>query len=370
MPRTTVTVVLAVLTLVVVMVMLVLGTDFFGMAQAGAAGAATTTAATAAVASTPTYTALGDSYASGPDIPTQAPSPKDCARSSHNYPADLAAELDLHLTDATCSGATTTGVLGPESSLTGPTAPQIDSVKATDALVTLTIGGDDLGFSSIIAHCLAATPYGPVLGGILGHYIDCRDHYDATGFTTLASDIAGIKPKVAEVLAAIHRAAPHAVVALFGYPDILPPTGDGCWPTMPFTRTDAPYLDGIEQRLNAMLASAAAENASHLRRHLHRQPGRQRLHPSRRTLGHVLPAHRHIDRHAPQCPRRGGDGLGGRAGAPIPAGSRGRPHRPPQRHGGIRRADQAPGQVGDGGGHTLVSDACAYAGRCLSVPAK
>ena len=56
----------------------------------------TLVAGTGSAGATPiTYVALGDSYTSGPDIPTQSTSPAGCLRSNHNYPSDTATALGL-----------------------------------------------------------------------------------------------------------------------------------------------------------------------------------------------------------------------------------------------------------------------------------
>lgn len=43
---------------------------------------------------------------------------------------------------------------------------------------------------------------------------------------------------------------------------ILPDTGTGCWPQMPVTPGDVPYLRAKEKQLNAMLATEAAGNGA------------------------------------------------------------------------------------------------------------
>jgi hypothetical protein len=67
---------------------------------------------------------------------------------------------------------------------------------------------------------------------------------------------------VAAVLQAIESRAPDARVLVVGYPDILPVTGHGCWPLVPFAFGDVPYLRGIEVDLNQMLARTAAANGA------------------------------------------------------------------------------------------------------------
>jgi hypothetical protein len=67
---------------------------------------------------------------------------------------------------------------------------------------------------------------------------------------------------VASVLGDIRSSAPNAQILLVGYPAILPATGNGCWPQMPFTYTDAPYLRAKEVELNSTLADVAAANGA------------------------------------------------------------------------------------------------------------
>ena len=104
------------------------------------------------------YVALGSSFASGPLLgPPKPGSPARCARSALNYPTLLAQRLGLMLVDVSCGGATTLHILGPWNELPA----QIDSVTADTRLVTLSIGGNDLGYVAglIAASCWAGAPY-------------------------------------------------------------------------------------------------------------------------------------------------------------------------------------------------------------------
>jgi lysophospholipase L1-like esterase len=200
------------------------------------------------------YVALGDSFAAGAGVPTQGGGPAMCARSSADYPHALAAALGLALSDVTCSGATTADVLGSQRSADDSVPAQAAALGSQDALVTLTVGGDDLGFSGIVARCVAATPWGPIVSAADR---TCHQTYDQDGQTSLAAALPAIRSKVGAVLSAIRTRAPQAAVVLVGYPDLLPPDSAGCWPKMPFTRADVPWLNGIEEQLNATLAAAA-----------------------------------------------------------------------------------------------------------------
>ncbi len=194
------------------------------------------------------YVGLGDSYTAGPVIPVQQTDPTGCLRSDHDYPHLVAASLEgAVLRDVSCSGATTQDMTSAQSVSGGSNPPQLDALGPDTDAVSLTIGGNDIGFVSIAENCSS-----PVNSGT-----PCQDKYVVNGHDTIAEQIAATKPKVAAVLVEIRRRAPHAKVFLLGYLDILPDNGVGCYPQMPITDGDVPYLRDKEKQLNAMLQSAA-----------------------------------------------------------------------------------------------------------------
>ncbi|HMC94522.1 MAG TPA: GDSL-type esterase/lipase family protein, partial [Polyangia bacterium] len=108
----------------------------------GALLAATLLAAGAAQAQGPRYVAMGSSYAAGPGITRPADDPPDrCGRSADNYAHQLARRRGLDLADVSCGGAVTASILAPWN---GHPA-QIDAVTPATSLVTVTIGGNDVG---------------------------------------------------------------------------------------------------------------------------------------------------------------------------------------------------------------------------------
>ena len=231
------------------------------MVLALAVGAAVAPAASAGpgaaapVRASRTYVALGDSFTSGPAIPTQLspttspPAPRACQRSSENYPSIAAKALRLHLTDVSCGGATTADLTGSQEV---GIPPQLDALRRTTSLVTVGIGGNDLGFSTIAANCAAYTPRGPTRVGR-----SCRAYYTSGGTDRLAVAAQRVGTKLAAVLRDIRARAPVAHVLVIGYPDIVPPAGPGCWPAVPFSAGDLAYLQGVESDLNRVLKSEA-----------------------------------------------------------------------------------------------------------------
>lgn len=198
------------------------------------------------------YVALGDSYVAGPLIPAQTGTP-GCARSDHNYPSLVAKALGTEVfRDASCSGATTREMTARQRTSAGVNAAQLDSLTTSTDLVTVGIGGNDIGFGEIITTCakLSST-------NLLG--AACRDHYRRAGRDQLVERIKNTGPKVAAVLKGITDRAPKARVLVVGYPGILPDSGPGCYPVVPFSAGDVAWLRGVSKALNGMLAQQAAK---------------------------------------------------------------------------------------------------------------
>ncbi len=155
-----------------------------------------------AAANAATYTALGDSYAAGPLIPNQSLNPLGCLRSDHNYAHLTAAAKGLTLTDVSCSGATTNDMTEAQNVEPGPNPPQFNGLSAGTNDVSVTIGGNDIGFTEIIENCITYNPFSS----------PCKEKYDAGGHDQLAERIANAAPKVAAVLQGIHPRSPNARV--------------------------------------------------------------------------------------------------------------------------------------------------------------
>ena len=211
--------------------------------------------ATAASARAANYVSLGDSYVAGPFIPNLIGSPYGCIRSDHNYSHLAAPSIGLPLRDPSCSGATTDDMTQPQNvDPDGPNPPQFNSLDSATTVVSLTIGGNDIGFSSIAESCITYNPF--------SH--PCKDKYDSGGVDQISQRIQATAPKVAAVLQGIHARSPSARVLVVNYPAIFPETGYGCWPQMPIAYQDVPYLRAKERELNQMLATQAAANGATL----------------------------------------------------------------------------------------------------------
>jgi lysophospholipase L1-like esterase len=163
------------------------------------------------------YVSLGDSYAAGPLIPLQVP-PFGCLKSNNNYANLAARDLGFALTDASCSGAETEDMTNPQGvDPDGPNPPQFNSLTATTDVVTIQIGGNDIGFSSIARDCTSTSPEGT----------PCQDRYVHDGRDEISERIQAAAPLVAAVLQGIHARSPEARVLFVNYAAI---GHDACQP--------------------------------------------------------------------------------------------------------------------------------------------
>jgi lysophospholipase L1-like esterase len=205
----------------------------------------------------PFYVALGDSYTSGPGVPAQLgpqtnpPAPAACQRSSDNYPTIVAKSLGVAVHDVSCLGASTKDL---DASQGSGIPAQLSALGPSTSLVSLGIGGNDLGFSSVVANCAAVTPWGATKVGW-----SCRSHYTVNGVDELVSMVHQVGDRVAALLTDVRSLAPQARVFVVGYPDIVPANGNGCWPMLPFSSPDLDYVRGIEADLNDTLSRAASD---------------------------------------------------------------------------------------------------------------
>lgn len=196
------------------------------------------------------YVALGSSFAAGPGItPIEPGTPARCTRSVDNYAHQLARRRGLMLTDVSCSGATTAHLLGRWNEL----PPQLDALRANTSLVTVTIGGNDLGYMSglMSASCLAlgdGTPQSP-----------CRHAMAPT-----EADYAGVADRMQRIAAEVRRRSPRARLVFVDYVTVLPPSG-GCART-PLADSDAEVARGIDARLRRITAEVARDSGADLLR--------------------------------------------------------------------------------------------------------
>ncbi|MFE5293322.1 SGNH/GDSL hydrolase family protein [Isoptericola sp. NPDC056618] len=210
------------------------------------------TAAPAGAAQDPLrYVALGDSYSAGSGIlPPDPDAPLACLRTTLNYPHFVADRLGADLVDVTCGAARTADLTERQYPRV---APQLDAVTEDADLVTLTIGGNDN--STFIGALLACGSAGAVTGG-RGN--PCERTY-GDRFTSQVEE--STYPAVRKALEDIMARAPHAEVAILGYPWIVPEE-KGCFAKLPVAAGDVPYLRDLQATLNGVIERAADETGA------------------------------------------------------------------------------------------------------------
>lgn len=196
------------------------------------------------------YISLGDSYTSGPLITDQNGEPLGCLRSNRNWPALTKPKIRVTgFRDMSCSGAQTNDMWSPQGvDPGGPNPAQLSVVDGAAKVVTLQIGGNDIGFSDIIKTCALQNPFGS----------GCTADYVHDGRDEISEEINATAPKIDAVVAEIKRKAPQAKVFLVGYPTLVPQSGNGCYPLVPVLPQDVPYLRAKTVQLNGMIAARAA----------------------------------------------------------------------------------------------------------------
>lgn len=229
------------------------------------------------------YVALGDSYAAGVGLDPATGSPvAGCLQSEANYPHTVAAELGLSLVDVSCSGAETKNLIARQQKTSDGTAPpQSDALSDSTELVTITIGGNDLGFIDLAGSCVALSRSGPIISGVAA---DCRTKLEAAQATPeqrITTDVVGSAGDTSAsgltaAFAAVREKAPNAEVFVIGYPSIMPDEANtpasGCYRAeisgsslatlkidngFPFTDTDVAYIRSLQEKLDEATADAA-----------------------------------------------------------------------------------------------------------------
>jgi hypothetical protein len=162
-----------------------------------------------------------------------------------------------------CSGAETKNVrLGtdPEADNKFGELTQLDRgfIDANTTLVTMSIGGNDVGFSPVISTCVNGT-FSPTPAA-------CKDRpAPATlGSGTLEQAVntrlATLQSKVQAILTQIHTKAPNARIVLLGYPTLFESSAMCVF----VPDTDRPWLNSLAARVNSELTKIAYSAGAHV----------------------------------------------------------------------------------------------------------
>lgn len=199
------------------------------------------------------YVALGDSYAAGSvDLPQT--DLLTCARSAINYPSLVAQALGAaSFRDVTCGSATVDNLYSTQpGNVIGSAPPQLDAVTPDTTLVTMTMGGNDIGLASASYGCFDPTP---AAAGF-----SCADRFTGGGTDVFATRIAALEPVLGNAVEQIRVRAPQARILLVGYPTVF--REGGCPATQPITARDGDYIQSTLTELNGLIRTVAAAHGA------------------------------------------------------------------------------------------------------------
>ncbi|HZX08301.1 SGNH/GDSL hydrolase family protein [Kribbella sp.] len=199
--------------------------------SAAALGAAALLVPGVAHAAAPNYVAMGDSYASGVGTRTYISSSGSCQRSTKAYAYLDAARIGANLNFVACSGAKVADV----------TANQLPSVTSSTNIVSVQVGGNDAGFSSVITTCAEPSWLGDCTSAVAGAQ------------SIINNTLPG---RLNTLYAAIKSRASSAKVVVVGYPRLF--NGIDCNAATFFSPTEMTHLNATADLLNSKLAAAAS----------------------------------------------------------------------------------------------------------------
>ncbi len=184
-------------------------------------------------ASTVRYVALGDSYSSGLGAGGYISSSGSCDRSTRAYPEQWSGDNSpASFVSVACAGATTSDVL----------SSQVLALSASTTLVSITIGGNDAGFSSVMETC------------VLESTSSCLNAVSAA-----RAFVANQLPaKLDTTLQTIRADAPNARIVVLDYPDLYDLSKSST--CIGLSTKDRTALNGGADALDGALATAAATN--------------------------------------------------------------------------------------------------------------
>ncbi len=177
------------------------------------------------------YVALGDSYSSGVGAGSYLSDSGDCRRSTAAYPylwqaANSPASFDF----VACSGATTSSVA----------SGQLGVLSASTSLVSVTAGGNDVGFADVMQDC------------VLGSEATCLAAVDAA-VGQMNSTLPGSLDALYD---GIRAGAPQAQVVVLGYPRFYQLSGS-CIAGL--SEAERAAINNASDVLNDVLAKRSAD---------------------------------------------------------------------------------------------------------------
>ncbi len=178
------------------------------------------------------YTVMGDSYSAGSGGGDEYGA---CGQSANGYGTWVAAALGTQVTNLACAGFSTEQVRTLEVPYLAPNT----------TLITLTAGGNDIGWTTAIAACLAPASTVAVCKSAVANSIKLMRN---------------LPKSVSSMLKAIKAKAPGAKVLYVGYPRLFEPQNMAAVGYTPTQISGTKTLNAAADLLNGILAVSALSN--------------------------------------------------------------------------------------------------------------
>lgn len=192
------------------------------------------------------YVAMGDSRAAGTHRTPTLGYYLGCLRSSDSYPEILRARLrPRSFTDTSCAGATSPNLWSTtQRTAFYPRLPQVTRIPANAQLITVSIGGNDMHWPSILGKCLVKNP---------DQDRNCRGSAEMAALVDRR--LAKMDVDAHAALRAIRAKAPRAQIVMVGIGGFIGEAG--CFPVVPLPDGDAAWMRAVFTRANAILRTVA-----------------------------------------------------------------------------------------------------------------
>lgn len=193
------------------------------------------------------YVAMGDSFAAGmADILDLASGP--CAQGRVSYPKIVAQNLQAQLTDMSCNGGTLAAM-----------GLQLQAVPADAQLITITTGMNDLPWADLVVGC--GFPGLVPVGLVAPEVGACSLGDEILGGNGLKTRMDAFHQNLGAFLDALQVQAPRARIYLVGYPKVVPPPEEHCWPFLPVTGKDLQFYEDVLTAANKVMIEYAKDTA-------------------------------------------------------------------------------------------------------------
>jgi lysophospholipase L1-like esterase len=191
------------------------------------------------------YVAMGDSIAAGVGLDTYSDS-SACDRTNQSYPDLVAKSLNLKLDSLACSGATIrAGIIGSQDVNDLNVAPQLNALfkRPKPYLVTLTIGANDVNWTSFIQKCYVGT---------------CGTQQDTANVDSLLNQLSNNLQNTLSKIKSHYVGDPPRVIVT-GYHQVLPTGGLTCSDTTGISQTEMTWARQQQSKLNSTINSVVNE---------------------------------------------------------------------------------------------------------------